>query len=62
MKDNKKYYNVELNKEESEQLKIYLKENKIYYEPSQCYNLIHFEIKCNKEELEKVNQFLDTLL
>lgn len=54
----KRFYNVELNKEKAEKLKAYLKENKIYFEPSACYNLIHFEIKADMEELEKVNGFL----
>lgn len=60
--NDKKYYSVELTQDKSDLLKVYLKENNIYYEPSQCYNLIHFEVKCNKEELEKINQYLDTLL
>lgn len=57
----KHFYNVELNKEDAEKLKAYLKENKIYFEPSSCYNLIHFEIKVDTEELEKVNGFLEKL-
>lgn len=54
----KRFYNVELNKEDAEKLKAYLKENGIYFEPSACYNLIHFEIKVDEMELEKVNKFL----
>lgn len=57
----KKYYNVELNTKKAEALKTFLKAEAIYFEPSQCYNLVHFEIKANKKEVEKVNQFLDTL-
>ena len=57
----KNFYNVELKKEDAEKLKEYLKENGIYYEPSACYNLIHFEIKADKKELEKVNKFLAKL-
>ena len=54
----KNFYNVELNKEDAEKLKAYLKDNGIYFEPSACYNLIHFEIKVNEEELKQVNKFL----
>ena len=54
----KRFYNVELNKEDAEKLKVYLKENGIYFEPSACYNLIHFEIKVDEAELDKVNKFL----
>ena len=57
----KNFYNVELNKEDAEKLKAYLKENGIYFEPSSCYNLIHFEVKVDEEELEKVNGFLEKL-
>lgn len=57
----KDYYNVELNKEDAEKLKAYLKSNGIYYEPSSCYNLIHFEIKMDETELEMVDKFLETL-
>ena len=57
----KHFYNVELNEAEAEKLKAYLKENGIYFEPSACYNLIHFEIKADEMELEKVNKFLAEL-
>ncbi len=57
----KRFYNAELNKEEAEKLKAYLKENGVYFEPSACYNLIHFEIKADEAELKKVNEFLKTL-
>ena len=57
----KRFYNVELNEENAEKLKAYLKENGIYFEPSACYNLIHFEIKADEAELEKVNKFLENL-
>ena len=57
----KTFYNVELNKEDAEKLKTYLKANGIYFEPSACYNLIHFEIKADGVEFEKVNKFLETL-
>lgn len=57
----KHFYNVELNKEEAEKLKAYLRDNGIYFEPSSCYNLIHFEIKMNEAEAEQVNKFLAEL-
>lgn len=55
------FYNVELNKDDAEKLKAYLKDNGIYFEPSSCYNLIHFEIKVDEAEAEKVNKFLTEL-
>lgn len=57
----KHFYNVELNEEDAEKLKAYLKDNGIYFEPSACYNLVHFEVKADEMELEKVNQFLAEL-
>jgi len=55
------YCNVELNKEDAEKLKAFLKTNGIYFEPSSCYNLIHFEVKVNEAERKMVDDFLDTL-
>ena len=57
----RKFYNVELNKVDAEKLKAYLKDNGIYFEPSACYNLIHFEIKVNEAELQMVNDYLGKL-
>lgn len=57
----REFYNVELNKDEAEKFKAYLKANGIYFEPSACYNLIHFEVKMNKVELKMVNEFLENL-
>ena len=57
----KHWYSVELNKDDAEKLKGHLKANGIYFEPSSCYNLIHFEIKADNKEVEKVNSFLENL-
>ena len=57
----KHFYSVELNKEDAEKLKAYLKANGIYFEPSSCYNLIHFEVKVDDVELKMVNDFLENL-
>lgn len=57
----KHFYNVELNKDDAEKLKAYLKDNGIYFEPSSCYNFIHFEIKVDEAEAEQVNKFLAEL-
>ena len=57
----KRFCSVELNKDDAEKLKTYLKSNGIYFEPSSCYDLIHFEVKVDEAELEKVNEFLKML-
>lgn len=56
-----KFYNVELKPEQAEKFKMFLKKEGIYFEPSACYNLIHFEIKLNEKDVEKVNQFLESI-
>lgn len=57
----KNFYSVELNKDNAEKLKVFLKAEGIYFEPSSCYSLIHFEVKADEAELKKVNAFLENL-
>lgn len=57
----RKWYRVELNREDADKLRRFLKENKIYYEASGCWNLIHFEIKLNMDELAVCNNFVENL-
>ena len=56
----KLYKNVELSKGEAEELKVFLKNNKIKFETSGAENLVHFEILVNKFEEKKINDFIDT--
>lgn len=57
----KLYKNVELSKSDAEQLKVFLKNNKIKFETSGVENLVHFEILVNQFEEKKINDFIDTL-
>jgi len=57
----KLYKNVELSKNDAEELKVFLKKSKIKFETSQVDNLIHFEILVNQFEEKAINNFLDTL-
>ena len=57
----KRFYNVELNRENAEKLKAFLKVNGIYFEPSACYNLIHFEIEADETQLKAINDYLEKL-
>lgn len=61
MNAQKNFYNTELTPEKAEELKVFLRTNNVYFEPSACYNLIHFEILADAEELQKINAFLDTI-
>ena len=57
-----KWVHTELNKEDADQLKYYLKKHNIYYEPSLMDDgWIHFEVKATDEEVEEINKFLDSL-
>lgn len=57
----KKFYSIDLDTKKAEKLKTFLRFNAIYFEPSACYNLIHFEIKADTDEAEAINNFLGTL-
>lgn len=53
-----KWYNTELEPNEAEGFRAFLRENKIKYEASQAGNLIHFE--CLMDECDKF--FADNFL
>lgn len=47
-----------INGDGAEKFRTFLKVNGIKYEPSACFNYVHFEVYCNKEETNKANDFL----
>lgn len=57
----KKYYSIELNHVDSFKLKWFLSEHHIKYESSECYNLIHFEICCDKHEKDMLDSYLEMI-
>lgn len=56
------WYGVELTVDNAEVFKYYLRENGIKYEPSSCYNLIHFEAYMTNEERKAANNFLQEMV
>lgn len=60
-KPRREWYSVELSRSNAELLKDYLNEYGIYFEPSEVYYLIHFEILMTENEVAHVNRFLDTI-
>lgn len=59
---NKKYYNVELTREETLSLMDFLSENNIHFENSYIDSkYCHTEILLDSKEVAFVNNFLDTL-
>jgi len=59
--EGKHWCNVELVKEKAELFKDYLRHHNIYFEPSEAFNLIHFECFVTEEEHYFVNEFLAKL-
>lgn len=57
----RRWMNVELTPEDADKNREFLRENKIKFESSGCYNLVHFEVYVNEEELELCDAFLATL-
>lgn len=55
------WYNVELAKDSAGKFKEFLRDYHIKFESSECGNLIHFEVFCNRLEMETANKFLDGL-
>lgn len=58
----KGWYSVELEPDKAETLKDYLRKAKIYFEPSEAGNLVHFECCMTEEECESVNDYLAHIL
>ena len=57
----KKWFNVELEKNDADRFKIFLRGYGAKYETSECYNLIHFEVLCDLYDLKVLDSFLADL-
>ena len=55
----KKRVSCELPRETAGKFKEFCRENGIHYEPSECYNLIHFECMMDEFEIDLANVFID---
>lgn len=56
-----KTYSIELNLKDSTIFKKFLKDNKIKYESSSCYNNIYFSLQLDDTQVQQINNFLDTI-
>lgn len=56
-----KWYNVELNLNEAEYFHQELMERNIKHEMSAAYNLIHFEILLNDNQVNNMNDLIDNI-
>lgn len=61
MMNNRHWYSLELNKEKASIFKEYLRKHNILYEPSECFNLIHFQCFMTMDEVSAANEYLDNL-
>lgn len=57
----KKWFRTDLKQRHADPLKAYLKENDIYFEPSENGDWIHFEVLMTSKEADQVNGFLDSI-
>lgn len=58
LETNRIWYSVELKLDDAEIFREYLVKAGIKYEPSSCYNLVHFECYMTGEERKAANEFL----
>ena len=54
-----KHVNCELPKETAGRFKEWCRDMHIRYEPSECFNLIHFECDMTEEQITAANAFID---
>lgn len=52
------WFGSEMSKELAENFKQYLRGNNIKFEPSECYDLVHFECFMTEEEAAAANTWL----
>ena len=62
MDDYLQWYSIELPRDKADRFKEYLREHDIQYEPSEAYNLIHFECEMNLKQLDDANTWVIEVL
>lgn len=56
------WYSVELTLDNAEIFREYLHKNDIRFEPSGCYNLVHFECYMTNKERKAANKFIHEVI
>lgn len=54
----RKWLNVELDEETADRFADFLGQREIKYEPSGCYDLVHFEVYVNDAEKQMCDEWL----
>ena len=62
MENNRTWYSVELTLDNAEIFREYLHKNGIKFEPSGCYNLVHFECYMTNDERKAANNFIQEVI
>lgn len=56
----KKRWGCQVDKKTAEKYKQYFRENDIYFEPSEAYDLVHISFMVTDEEMEALDEWLKT--
>ena len=56
----RKWYNIELERDEADTMKAYLDKYGYTYESSEAFNLIHIEVYLTPDEFHKVFEYAET--
>lgn len=58
--NDKKQWECQVNKKTAEIYKRYFRENDIYFEPSEAYNLVHISFMVTDDEMNKLTKWVKT--
>lgn len=54
----RQWWSCQVDKKTGEKYKQYFRDNDIYFEPSEAYDLVHIQFKVNDDELKKLDKWL----
>lgn len=52
------WWSCQVDKSTAEKYKQYFRENDIYFEPSEVYNLVHISFSATDEDLKKLDKWI----
>lgn len=60
--EDKQWWSVQVDKQTGEKYKQYFRENDIYFEPSEAYDLVHISFKVSEKELKELDNWIRKVL
>lgn len=54
----KQWWSCQVDKETAEKYKRYFRENDIYFEPSEAYDLIHIQFKADDDDMKALDKWI----